>query len=107
MPPRATPPARSPVLRASAARCSRDWPLGAKRQQCRGRARAHLKRREQAAEAVRTARPRVDELTRSRDRARAQASDLGLQISEANDELDRVRATIPRQPAKLADAKVR
>ena len=34
------------------------------------------KRREQAAEAVRAARPRVDELTRSRDEARAQASDL-------------------------------
>lgn len=39
------------------------------------------KRREQAAEAVRAARPRVDELTRSRDEARAQASDLGLQIA--------------------------
>ena len=51
------------------------------------------KRREQAAEAVRAARPRVDELTRSRDEARAQASDLGLQISEAT--------------GKLADAKVR
>ena len=65
------------------------------------------KRREQAAEAVRAARPRVDELTRSRDEARAQASDLGLQIAEANDELDRVRRDDSEAAGKLADAKVR
>ena len=65
------------------------------------------KRREQASEAVRAARPRVDELTRSRDEARAQASDLGLQISEANDELDRVRRDDSEAAGKLADAKVR
>ena len=65
------------------------------------------KRREQAAEAVRAARPRVDELTRSRDEARAQASDLGLQIAEANDELDRVRCDDSEAAGKLADAKVR
>ena len=65
------------------------------------------KRREQAAEAVRAARPRVDELTRSRDESRAQASDLGLQIAEANDELDRVRRDDSEAAGKLADAKVR
>ena len=65
------------------------------------------KRREQASEAVRAARPRVDELTRSRDEARAQASDLGLQIAEANDELDRVRRDDSEAAGKLADAKVR
>ena len=65
------------------------------------------KRREQAAEAVRAARPRVDELTRSRDEARAQTSDLGLQIAEANDELDRVRRDDSEAAGKLADAKVR
>ena len=65
------------------------------------------KRREQASEAVRSARPRVDELTRSRDEARAQASDLGLQIAEANDELDRVRRDDSEAAGKLADAKVR
>ncbi len=79
------------------------------------------KRREQAArpfalrvqapragrEAVRAARPRVDELTRSRDEARAQAGDLGLQIAEANDELDRVRRDDSEAAGKLADAKVR
>lgn len=65
------------------------------------------KRREQAAEAVRAARPRVEELTRSRDEARAQASDLGLQIAEANDELDRVRRDDSEAAGKLADAKVR
>lgn len=65
------------------------------------------KRREQAAEAVRAARPRVDELTRSRDEARAQASDLGLQIAEANDDLDRVRRDDSEAAGKLADAKVR
>ena len=64
-------------------------------------------RREQASEAVRAARPRVDELTRSRDEARAQASDLGLQIAEANDELDRVRRDDSEAAGKLADAKVR
>ncbi len=65
------------------------------------------KRREQASEAVRSARPRVDELTRSRDEARAQASDLGLQIAETNDELDRVRRDDSEAAGKLADAKVR
>ena len=65
------------------------------------------KRREQASEAVRAARPRVDELTRSRDEARAQAGDLGLQIAEANDELDRVRRDDSEAAGKLADAKVR
>lgn len=65
------------------------------------------KRREQAAEAVRAARPRVEELTRSRDEARAQASDLGLQIAEANDDLDRVRRDDSEAAGKLADAKVR
>ena len=65
------------------------------------------KRREQAAEAVRAARPRVDELTRSRDEARAHANDLGLQIAEANDELDRVRRDDSEAAGKLADAKVR
>ena len=65
------------------------------------------KRREQASEAVRAARPRVDELTRSRDEARAQASDLGLQVAEANDELDRVRRDDSEAAGKLADAKVR
>ena len=65
------------------------------------------KRREQASEAVRAARPRVDELTRSRDEARAQASNLGLQIAEANDELDRVRRDDSEAAGKLADAKVR
>ncbi len=65
------------------------------------------KRRERAAEAVRAARPRVDELTRSRDEARAQASDLGLQIAEANDDLDRVRRDDSEAAGKLADAKVR
>ncbi len=65
------------------------------------------KRREQASEAVRAACPRVDELTRSRDEARAQASDLGLQIAEANDELDRVRRDDSEAAGKLADAKVR
>ena len=63
------------------------------------------KRREQASEAVRAARPRVDELTRSRDEARAQASNLGLQIAEANDELDRVRRDDSEAAGKLADAK--
>ena len=65
------------------------------------------KRREQVSEAVRAARPRVDELTRSRDEARAQASDLSLQIAEANDELDRVRRDDSEAAGKLADAKVR
>ena len=65
------------------------------------------KRREQASEAVRAARPRVDELARSRDEARAQASDLGLQIAQANDELDRVRRDDSEAAGKLADAKVR
>ncbi len=65
------------------------------------------KRREQAAEAVRAARPRVDELTRTRDEAAAQASDIVLEIAEANDELDRVRRDDSEAAGKLADAKVR
>ena len=65
------------------------------------------KRREQAAEAVRAARPRVDELTRTRDEAAAQASDIALEIAEANDELDRVRRDDSEAAGKLADAKVR
>ena len=65
------------------------------------------KRREQAAEAVRAARPRIDELTRTRDEAAAQASDIALEIAEANDELDRVRRDDSEAAGKLADAKVR
>ena len=65
------------------------------------------RRREQAAEAVRAARPRVDELTRVRDEARASASDLGLKIAEDNDELDRVRRDDSEAANRLADAKVR
>ena len=49
--------------------------------------------------------PRVTSLTRSRDEARAQASDLGLQIAEANDELDRVRRDDSEAAGKLADAR--
>ena len=65
------------------------------------------RRREEAAQAVRDARPKVDELSRSRDEARAAAGELASQLAEANDELDRVRRDDSEAAGKLADAKVR
>ncbi len=108
VPLRAMPPARSPVLRASAARCSPRSAAWSKAPTMpRSSACASPSAASRLSEAVRAARPRVDELTRSRDEARAQASDLGLQIAEANDELDRVRRDDSEAAGKLADAKVR
>ena len=106
VPLRAMPPVRLPVLRGE--RRSLLSEIGRLEQSANNAEVERVrisKRREQAAEAVRAARPRVDELTRSRDEARAQASDLGLQIAEANDELDRVRRDDSEAAGKLADAR--
>ena len=66
-----------------------------------------VRKREEAAEAVRAAKPRVDELTRKRDEARALAGELASKIAEASDEFDRVRRDDTEASEKLADAKVR
>ena len=65
------------------------------------------RRREEAAAAVREAQPRVDELTRTRDEARARLDELGLRIAGAQDDLERVRRDDAEAGSKLADAKVR
>ena len=65
------------------------------------------KRRAAAAEQVRAAQPKVDELTAARDAARARLEELGSKIADATDELDRVRAQDTEAAGKLSDAKVR
>ena len=65
------------------------------------------RRREEAAEAVRAAQPRVDELLDERVEAQELLADLASKIADAADELDRVRANDAEAAGKLADAKVR
>ena len=65
------------------------------------------RRREEAAEAVRAAQPRVDELLDERVEAQELLVDLASKIADAADELDRVRANDAEAAGKLADAKVR
>ncbi len=70
--------------------------------------RARLSRkREEAAAAVREARPRVNELSRKRDEARSLVGELSSKVAEASDEFDRVRRDDSEAAGKLADAKVR
>lgn len=66
-----------------------------------------VRRREEAAAAVREAQPRVEELATTRDEARVRLDDLGLRIAEAQDDLERVRRDDAEAGSKLADAKVR
>lgn len=65
------------------------------------------RRREEAAEAVRAAQPRVDELLDERAEAQELLADLASRIADAADELDRVRTNDAEAAGKLADAKVR
>lgn len=65
------------------------------------------RRREEAAESVRAAQPRVDELTRERDDARVQLDEITMKLDAAHDDLERVRRDDSEAGAKLADAKVR
>ena len=65
------------------------------------------RRREEAAEAVRAAQPRVDELLDERVEAQELLADLASKIADAADELDRGRANDAEAAGKLADAKVR
>ena len=108
VPLRAMPPARSPVLRASAARCSprsAAWskaPTMPRSSACASPSAASrpprpfaLRARALTSSPVRVTRP-----------ARRQAIWVS-QIAEANDELDRVRRDDSEAAGKLADAKVR
>ncbi len=65
------------------------------------------RRREEAAESVRAAQPKIDELTIARDDARAELAELTEKIDAAHDDLERVRRDDAEAGAKLADAKVR
>ena len=65
------------------------------------------RRREEAAEAVRAAQPRVDELLDERAEAQELLAELASKVADAADELDRVRANDAEAAGKLADAKVR
>ena len=65
------------------------------------------RRREEAGEQVRAARPRLVELEDEREGARARVEGLAAQLADATDELDRVRAEDAEAAGKLADAKVR
>ena len=65
------------------------------------------RRRAEAAESVRQAKPRLDELTKERDEARAEAGEYASKLAEANDELDRIRRDDTAASGKLAEAKVR
>ena len=64
-------------------------------------------RRERAAEQVRAARPKVDELTRARAEASARVDAAAAIIADATDDLDRVRREDAEAAGRLADAKVR
>ena len=65
------------------------------------------RRREEAAEQVRAAQPRVDELTAQRDEARQEATRCSSLVAELNDELDRIRRDDAEAAGNLSDAKVR
>ncbi len=70
--------------------------------------RANLaRRREDAAAAVRAAQPRVDELEIQRDEARGVVDEATRRLSDAQDDLERVRRDDSEAGSKLADAKVR
>lgn len=65
------------------------------------------KRREEAAEAVRAAKPKVQELEVERAKQREALSSIAQLLAEANDELERVRRDDSEAAGKLADAQVR
>ncbi|AEB07159.1 condensin subunit Smc [Coriobacterium glomerans PW2] len=65
------------------------------------------RQRETAAEQMRSAQPRVDEIERVRDEARASVGELEQRLAEAAEEFDRVRTEDAEAAAKLQDAKVR
>lgn len=65
------------------------------------------RRREKAAEQVRAAQPQVDELSRTRDEARARVGEIAAELAERNDEFDRLRREDAEAAGRLGDAKVR
>lgn len=65
------------------------------------------RRRAEAAEQVRAARPRVDSLTAEREEASHSVADARAAAASATDDLERVRAEDARAAGALADAKVR
>ncbi len=65
------------------------------------------RRREAAAESVRAAQPKLDELSATRDEAQGKLKDLADKLDVAHDDLERLRRDDAEAGAKLADAKVR
>lgn len=65
------------------------------------------RRRAEAAQKVEQARPRIDELTRLRDEARAHVGELAQELAEIADDLDQIRRDDAEAATKLGDAKVR
>lgn len=65
------------------------------------------RRREEAAESVRAAQPKVDELTNKREEARVRVETIADDLASAQDELERVRLDDSEAGEKLANAKVR